>query len=524
MAKKEKQKKGFSIYSFLGKIGDILLVPIIIISLFSSVSMLVQRNQNKPTTFLGCSLVNILSSSMVDEGFLKGDTVITKSVSVDDVALGDVIAFYHYYDIKDNGSTKHVVMEYNYIDGLKDVDFSEENITIGVAIDSIEYVERNGTKTVEDAQKAKASIYFHRVIGIYLDDFGNVFYKTKGSNNSRADGYVRSDFVVGEYISTPRFLRDSMSFCASTVGMIVLVCLPLSALVLMQCFSLIKQIETMSTEKQLILGRRRFDEEEIIESFDGNEMETHNKAFLYYLSTPEERNALQSFMWGKTLNAQKISKKDQKLVNTMLSANQKLNESDKAYWQEWLDNTSGYTRKKIQEYYEEVSVYNILNDNKEANNVVNIKTKKPLEVESKKSEEKPTVSTKSNEARVKVTNNQAPVVKSEKVVKTSEAKASSPVKKTPTTQKQKPVGVAEIKTSKATLSQATPKIQKGVAPTKPTAIKKQPVAKSQVATKSATATKTTTTAKPKPVAKQTVATKVQTESQPKQTKRTLAKK
>ena len=509
MAKKEKQKKGFSIYALLGKIGDILLIPIIIISLFSSVSMLVQRNQNKPTTFFGCSLVNILSSSMVDDGFLKGDTVITKSVGINDVALGDVIAFYHYYDIKDNGSTKHVVMEYNYTEGLKDVDFSEENITIDVAIDSIEYVERNGTKTVEDAQNAKATIYFHRVIGIYLDDFGNVFYKTKGSNNTRSDGYVRSDFVVGEYVSTPRFLRDSMSFCASTVGMIVLVCLPLSALVLMQCFSLIKQIETMSTEKQLILGRRRFDEEEIIDTFDGNEMETHNKVFLYYLSTAEERNALKNFMWGKTLNAQKISKKDQKLVNTMLSANQKLNESDKAYWQEWLDNTSGYTRKKIQEYYEEVSVYNVLNDNKKDNsNVVNIKTKKPLEVESKKSEEKSTAST--NSTRVKVTIKQESAVKSEKVVKISQAKVSSPVKKTVTTQKQ--------------VGEATQKPQKPVAPTKPTAIKKQPVAKSQVATKSATVTKTTTTAKQKPVAKQTVETLAQAESQPKQTKRTLTKK
>ncbi len=511
MAKKEKQKKGFSIYALLGKIGDILLIPIIIISLFSSVSMLVQRNQNKPTTFFGCSLVNILSSSMVDDGFLKGDTVITKSVGVNDVALGDVIAFYHYYDIKDNGSTKHIVMEYNYIDGLKEVDFSEANITIGVAIDSIEFVERNGTKTVEDAQKAKATIYFHRVIGIYLDDFGNVFYKTKGSNNTRADGYVRSDFVVGEYISTPRFLRDSMSFCASTLGMIVLVCLPLSALVLMQCFSLIKQIETMSIEKQLILGRRRFDEEDIIESFDGDEMETHNKVFLYYLSTAEERNALQNFMWGKTLNAQKISRKDQKLVNTMLSANEKLNESDRAYWQEWLDNTSGYTRKKIQEYYEEVSVYNVLNDNKEANsNVVNIKTKQPLEVESKKSEEETTASTKPNATRVKVTIKEEPAVKSEMAVKTSQAKASLPVKKVLTAQKQKPADVA--------------KPQKSVAPTKPTAIKKQPVAKSQVATKSATATKIATTAKPKPVAKQSVESLPQAESQSKQTKRTLTKK
>ena len=361
---KKKQKQGFSIYWLFGKIGDILFIPVIIISLFSSMSMLVQKKQNKPTSFFGVSLVNVLTGSMIDEGFLKGDTVITSSASVETVELGDVIAFYNYRDPKDSGTTKNLVVKYEYVEGQKDVNYTITQE--GISIDSIvKNDDRLGLKTVEDAQKAKASIYFHRVIGIYVDDYGNVFYKTKGSNNLNSDDYIRSDFVVGEYVNTPRFIRDTMSFCASMQGMIILVCIPLSMLVLMQCFSLIKQIETMNLEKQLILGKKRYDSEDVQKNFNGNDMETYNKAFLYYLTAPSEREQITNFMYGDLLEKEKPNKKEQKELEVFKEASAVIDDSNKEYWELWINGTKGFTKKKLKKYYEEVAVYNVLSDKKE---------------------------------------------------------------------------------------------------------------------------------------------------------------
>jgi len=358
----KKNKKSFSLYSFLGKIGDVLFIPIIIISLVSSISMLAQRQKNVPTSFLGISLVNILSGSMTSQGFYKGDTVFTKKAQISDIALGDVIAFYRYTDPLDSNAKPQslkVVIKYNYSGG-KEIDMSDNNVVVGIDINSVTKVSRPDEKTVKDAQKVKAKIYFHQVIAVYVDDYGNVFYQTKGSENSSTE-MVRSDFVVGEYVSTPRFVRDIISFCSSARGMIILVCIPLSILVLFQCFSLIKQIEIMSIEKQLLKGKKRFDDEELAKQFKGSEMETYNKAYLYYLTPHTEREQVFNYMWGDVLESNKISKKDQKEINVMQNANKQLEVSDKAYWETWINGTKGYTKRKLKKYYEEVSVFNVLN-------------------------------------------------------------------------------------------------------------------------------------------------------------------
>lgn len=362
MAKTKKNKKGFSIYSLFGKIGDILFVPILAISLFSSISMLVQRNQNKPFSIANISLVNILSRSMTDAGFIKGDTVITLKVTPYDIELGDVIAFYRYADNLDKNTTKEKIVWYGYNNGDYLVNTNQENIYGDVEnknslIANLEKKERKDEKTVSDAQKAKSPIYFHMVIGIYHDEFGNIFYRTKGTNNASYDsiggqGYVRSDFVVGKYVNTPRFIRDTMSFCASTKGMIIMVCIPLSLLALLQGFSLIKQIEEMNLERQLIKGKRKYYDKEIKANLSGKDIETHNKAILYTMVSAEERDAVMEFMWGHVIDGLRASKREKIAYEIALKANQAYEKSGKAYWQIWLNETKGYTKRKLEKFYE----------------------------------------------------------------------------------------------------------------------------------------------------------------------------
>ena len=114
---KNQESNHKSFYAILGKIGDILLWPVLIISLFSSFFMLVQKKQNKITSIFGYSFVNVLSGSMVDEGFKIGDTVITHRCDERNVELGDIIAFYYTSSTKSpSASDMHLVVEYKNYD------------------------------------------------------------------------------------------------------------------------------------------------------------------------------------------------------------------------------------------------------------------------------------------------------------------------------------------------------------------------------------------------------------------------
>ena len=96
-------------------------------------------------------------------------------------------------------------------------------------------------------------------------------------------------------------------------------------------------------------------------------METYNKAYLYYLTDNIDRPYLTNFMWGEFLEKEKLSKKDEELLNTMQLANSKLDVSNKEYWETWINGTKGYTKKRLKKYYEEIAVYSILNDTAKTN-------------------------------------------------------------------------------------------------------------------------------------------------------------
>ena len=88
------------------------------------------------------------------------------------------------YHLLDKSTKKQCIVKYNYNPGDYNVNTNPENITGDVEgknelILSLEHKNRENEKTVEDAQKSKAPIYFHAVIGIYHDEYGNIFYLSK---------------------------------------------------------------------------------------------------------------------------------------------------------------------------------------------------------------------------------------------------------------------------------------------------------------------------------------------------------
>lgn len=353
---KYKNGKKVSLYTILGKIGDILLWPIMFIALFSSFFMLVQRQQNKVTSIFGYSFVNVTTGSMVDEGFAIRDTVITKQVSERDIQLGDIIAFYHQLSTKPQGAT-HLLYGYDYSSGYV-VDYSEDNIIYGdygdtraeidITLSTISKTDEIGQGMLEEAQEKNAKIYFHRVIGIYIDDAGTIFYRTKGSNNSSADSpYARGDLLVGKYVYTPQVVRKAVSFCASTTGMIILVCFPLSLLVLMQSMSLIDQVSIISLEKRFISGKIPFEDETIQKDLTGAQMEIYNKVYYYYITPPEKRQVVKEYLWKDLYSSLVLPDKKKEELRLVNNSMKLLEVSDEAYWNEWINNTKGSNQKNL---------------------------------------------------------------------------------------------------------------------------------------------------------------------------------
>lgn len=345
MSKIEKTHK-VSFYSVIGKIGDILLWPVLIMAFLSSFFMLVQRKQNKVTSFFGYSFCNVLSKSMENDGFNRGDTVIVKRINERDVQLGDIIAFYSYSNKRETDSDINLVVK--YINSSYPISNDETNIKSDFDLNSIIKSKDKSKQNLKKAQDAKASVVFHTVVGIFVDNDGNVFFKTKGSSNGSADTCLAcGDLLVGKYVNTPVFLRKAVSYCASSIGMIILVCLPLSLLVLMQSLSLIEQISIISLEKKLISGQLSYQDEEIQKGLPGSMVEEYNKVYYYYITPNEKKESVKNYLWGHLYSSNVLKKSEIQELKLVDKSTLILNNSNEEYWNFWINNTKGNIKRNL---------------------------------------------------------------------------------------------------------------------------------------------------------------------------------
>ena len=101
VVKKKKKKQQKTFYKVLGIIADIIIYPVIIISLLASFGMLISKRANQLPSVFGVSVVKIMSPSMVTAGFEVGDIVFIKKTNISKLKVGDVVAFYKYIDNQD---------------------------------------------------------------------------------------------------------------------------------------------------------------------------------------------------------------------------------------------------------------------------------------------------------------------------------------------------------------------------------------------------------------------------------------
>ncbi len=283
-------------YTLLGKIGDILLFPIVIISLCVSLLIFFQSKTDTLPSFFGVSIVRILSGSMENSGFNIGDNVIIKKTDTNTLWKGDIIAFFQKTDPADSG---RVLTELDSVS-------QEPVITKPIPEDRL---------TIEDLQGTGLKVIFHEIINVYYDETGTRFFETKGSSNGSPDSIkVRADFVLGKYIETPTWFRGAVRWLSSAMGMVVCVCIPLGILVIFQSLALIEQINFMYVEKKLMKGEMHWQDREAKRLIKTGDMEEVCKIIYYMKVEEEEREELADNLWVFKSN---LNKKQKTLKNNV---------------------------------------------------------------------------------------------------------------------------------------------------------------------------------------------------------------
>ena len=143
------------------------------------------------------------------------------------------------------------------------------------------------------------------------------------------------------------WVRSIFKFCASGLGMIILVILPLTILIFMQMLSLLEQVSALMTERKVVMGQMNFDNEESIKANVGYEMRDFDKIYFYDVSTEENKAQVRDFLWVYPENV-KVSKKQRshlKAVDIALDIYDK--KGAREYWNYWKSYYKGRHKEKI---------------------------------------------------------------------------------------------------------------------------------------------------------------------------------
>ncbi len=250
----DKKKQGNIFYRILDLVTDILMIPIVILSAVCTVIMFNARTSNQVPSIFGISAVEILSGSMLP-GFKKTDIVVLERVQINEIQVGDDIAFYW---MEDTSFSQKITLAISRDEGLKELDdrFVEEIIeAAGFKVyngknNSKESTAVTGTnkKAIERSAIMKAPVVFHRVVRIIFDvKTGMTYFETKGTNNNSPDsyriGFINEDYVVGRHKESLNWLGKVIDFCGSVEGIIFLVEVPCGILLLLLTLQLIQQID-----------------------------------------------------------------------------------------------------------------------------------------------------------------------------------------------------------------------------------------------------------------------------------------
>lgn len=252
--------------NFLDTVTNIIIIPVLAISIICSVIMLNAKRSNNVPNIFGYSLVTILSESMVNSGFNVDESVMVKNTDPDELQVGDIIAFYKYIE-KTNVNLSDIANagagESSSASSSTEAHEFNTNAPVNSKISSWKlYLSRlfsNLTYTASEASeraiKANSVILFHQIVDI-VEYEGYRWFKTWGTSNLDARGnpsydpyWIREDYVIGRYTHTSSAVRSFLSFSSTNTGILWMVEVPSGVHLILSTLELVEILDMMTKER-----------------------------------------------------------------------------------------------------------------------------------------------------------------------------------------------------------------------------------------------------------------------------------
>ena len=282
---KEKTKKR-KIWSVLSTILYVVLLAFLLFALLANVN----KKPNEISGIFGYAFAVVQSGSMLDAGFEVGEVVLIHTCNTDTLKKDDIIVFYSYKDSADSA----------VLSNLTNITAETSNGTyVDFKLDDSEL--NRHTKT--DAVNAGSMLIFHRIIDVYVDNFGTRFFATKGDSNAGADTiYIREDFVCAEYVNSSPFVESLLQFITSPIGLTVVILLPILFTIVLQMFSFSNEIKSARLAEKLLRRQIRYSEVDTKKHKLDEMLSDAEKIYLYDISLKEDKPNLAIILWEDGVN------------------------------------------------------------------------------------------------------------------------------------------------------------------------------------------------------------------------------
>ena len=275
MENKETKKK-----SAFGKvcsiIMDILVVPVIILAFACTLFTFSAKANNKVPQIFGKSVVTVLSNSMEPE-YKVGDVLIISKVSnLDNLKIGDNIAFYApiwlgspFTTTLDNGEKVSNVIYHQIVDIIYPQDANGNKgprhfVCRGTNLTAPQYYEVNAGEGKYKMDSTGKYIPAYDGQGGYNGNYDIVLESlTSNPNQSnvttgdiQSSGmstmqYVTDEYVVGMYDSSlSPAIAGFINFSSSSTGLVCLVIIPAALMLVYVIFSIIREVKAGKLESQ----------------------------------------------------------------------------------------------------------------------------------------------------------------------------------------------------------------------------------------------------------------------------------
>lgn len=259
----------------------ILLFVLLCFAVVASLS----KKENQISGVFGISFAVVQSGSMIDGGFNVGEVVLIKTANTDTLRVGDIIVFYSYLDNAD----------VPLLPGLNKI---SANLANGTYQDFQTDASALGRVSAKQAMNAGSMLIFHRIIDVYVDEYGTRFFETKGDSNYSNDNiFVRETFVCAKYVPTSPFVQGAMGFVTSTAGLIVLVVLPILLIAALQCASFAKDLKANKIATSLLRRKVGFGQVDLKNINLDEYLNGAEKAYLFDITAKEHKSTLAQVLW-----------------------------------------------------------------------------------------------------------------------------------------------------------------------------------------------------------------------------------